>query len=128
LSKQVTVAVIPETTIGQVHDPTTSRLDAKSVAELFGVTLKELSSWTGVCYDTLKKSPTSLSVQRNLQQLVHSWEILRTVFLDEPTIRNWLNHPIRRLRGQTPLWLLQQEDGINSFEGLAEEFVEPSND
>jgi hypothetical protein len=68
------------------------------------------------------------SVQRSLQQLVHSWEILRTVFPDEATIKNWLHHPIRRLRGQTPLWLLQQEDGINSFEGLAEEFVEPTND
>jgi hypothetical protein len=125
----VTEAIIQsEITLGQVHDPETSRLDAKRVAELFGVTLKKLSTWAGVGYETLKKSPTSPSVQRSLQQLVHSWEILRTVFPDEATIKNWLHHPIRRLRGQTPLWLLQQEDGINSFEGLAEEFIEPTND
>lgn len=114
--------------VHEVHNPGSNRLDARFVADLFGVTLTELASWTDISYETLKKSPDSVSAQRSLQQLVHSWEILMTVFPDYATIRNWLHHPIRRLRGRTPLWLLQQEDGVNSFEGLAEEFVDPTTD
>ncbi len=117
-----------ETTLAEVHDPESNRLNAKHVAELFGVTLTDLSAWSATSYETLKKSPDAVGVQRSLQQLVHAWEILETVFPDRGTIRNWIHHPIRRLHGRTPLWLLGQEDGIDSFEGLAEEFVNPTND
>jgi len=110
------------TTIDRVHNETSHRLDARLIAELYGAKLKDLAQWTRVSYETLRKKSDSDLAQTQLRMLVNAWELLATIFESEASIRNWLNHPIRRLQGQTPIWLLVTE-GADAFEGLAEEII-----
>ncbi len=110
------------TTIDRVHNETSHRLDARRIAELYGAPLKDLSKWTRLSYETIRKKPDSDLAQASLLKLVNAWEMLATIFENESRIRNWLNHPTRRFRGKTPLWLLETE-GVDAFEGFAEELT-----
>lgn len=106
----------------QVHHPQSHRLDARQVALLYGVSLKQLSVWLRSSYNTLKKTPDARTAQAQLAQLVNAWQMLITVFASEQHVRRWLYHPLPGLRGKTAMWLLEAE-GVNAFEGLAEGIV-----
>ncbi len=105
-----------------IHDPVSGRIDAKDLRGPTGFTLPEIARYIGVKADTLKKNSAAPIAQPGLVKLVHAWEILQTIFLDDAAIRAWMHHPQRRFKGKTVLWLLG-EHGVDSFEGLAEEMA-----
>jgi Protein of unknown function (DUF2384) len=108
--------------IDRVHAKASNRLDAGAVAVLYGLKLAKLARIAGLNPETLRKKPDAPSAQKPLAKLVNAWEILRTIFKDDDAIARWLHHPITRFKGLTPLWLLEDQ-GIDAFEGLAEEMA-----
>ena len=105
-----------------VHHPVSGRIDAKDLREPTGFTLPEIARYIGVKPDTLKKNSSAPIAQPGLVKLVHAWEILQTIFLEDAAIRAWMHHPLARFGGKTVLWLLG-EHGVDSFEALAEEMA-----
>lgn len=97
------------------------RRDAAAVARRFGLSQREITRIVRL------SRGTGITEDGALRALSHAWSILQKIFLDDETIRTWLTKPIRRLRGQSPLWLLQ-EHGADAFEGLAEEMRDGAYD
>ena len=106
----------------QFNDQQTNRLGANEVASLRGVKPAEFAEIIGASPGSLRRRPLSKSLQGSLAQLAHAWNELETLFPDDQAIRDWMRHPIKRLRGQTPLWLLQ-EHGVSSFCALVAEMI-----
>lgn len=100
--------------------------DAKKIATLMGVSLVDVAKAIGVKSETLKSRPTASLAQPGLQTLAAAWEMLQTLFHSDDTIRVWLKSPLRRFRGETPLWLLR-EHGADSFQALVEEMAFGTN-
>ncbi|TAM91135.1 DUF2384 domain-containing protein [bacterium] len=109
-------------TLELVHDPATNRIDAKQVSSLLNITPTELAEIIKAKPASLRRRPQSESYQEALAPLVQAWDNLRVVFPNDQAIRNWMRHPIKRLQGKTPLWLLH-EHGVASFSALVDELT-----
>lgn len=84
------------------------RLDARSVAKLYGVTLLVVAKAIGADPDALRKHPDSEPVQDNLTILVDCFaRIYDLMARDENAVRQWLIRPNRGLDGTRPLALLE---------------------
>lgn len=108
------------TVADRVHNEKSHRLDAGLISALYGVSVAQIATWSKLQYNTLRKHKDAAIAQPKLASLVHAWEILLEMLDGDESIKRWLHHPIRRLRGKTPIWLLETE-GVDAFEGLAEE-------
>ena len=105
----------------KTHDPDTNLIAARAVAELFGLSYRELGRAIGEPESTVKAPRASRKLQPKLQQLLLAYETLQTTFPDD-VIPKWMRHPIRRLRGITPLALLEQS-GVENFVALTDEIA-----
>ncbi|MDQ2681504.1 MAG: hypothetical protein M3Y21_10890, partial [Candidatus Eremiobacteraeota bacterium] len=66
-------------TIQRVHNPTTHRLDAGSVAELYGLKLAPLARMLRLNAESLQRRPDSPVAQEALRRLVHTWDTLAEI-------------------------------------------------
>lgn len=102
------------------HDPESERHDAKRIAKLFGVSLRDMSAWTGIGFYVLQAETDAMGIQERLMPLAASWDRLERVLPDRKTIRRWMRHPIHGVR---PISLPTYPDGIPAFEAFVEQFV-----
>jgi hypothetical protein len=96
------------------HNPFSQRLDAKLVAKLYGVSVTRLAKWSGVKYNTVKKTPDSPTMQPALAKLVNAFEQLKRVLSTQRAVREWLNHPVTE-KDWTPISTLDRSDDIDGF-------------
>jgi len=83
------------------------RLDAKLVADLFGLTLTDVAANVGISRQALSKTPDSLSVQGALNQFERIARSLLTVTGTEKGLKTWLNAPNKRFDQHTPLEVIK---------------------
>lgn len=107
------------TTLDRVHNPRSHRLDAKGVAPLFGVNLRTLASMLGANANTVRTDSDSATLQQGLKEAVLAYEALAEIFPQDETIARWMHHPLRSLKGVTPVELAQQH-GIVALREHAE--------
>lgn len=103
-------------TLERVHSAT-GRIDARLVAELYGISLAALADVLGEKYETLRKQPARDAAQVDLSRLVFAWNELQGVLADDDHIRRWLHHPLPR-DGRRPLDILLSDHGVESYLAL----------
>ena len=87
--------------------PSSGRLDARRVAEHFGLPLKRLAEMLERNYPTVHKTPDSEALQEPLRSFSRiAWAFGR-LFGDDGALRVWLNAPHPDLDGASPLELLE---------------------
>jgi hypothetical protein len=80
-------------------------LSAKTIAELFGVTLTELGAWIDRKKAALSKTPDAESIQSLLEPLAQI-AFYRKVLGDDATFRKWLRTEHELLQQKSPLhWI-----------------------
>lgn len=85
------------------RDPRSGKLDARRVADTFGLTLRELGQAVGRDPSGLGKHPTSDALQEPLHDLEELGVQLREVFGDLGVGRMWLRAPNPVLGGRAPI-------------------------
>jgi hypothetical protein len=88
------------------HDPNSGRLDAKRIAELFGVPLTTVAHAVGVTPSALSRRRTARSAQDGLRELTFVWRTLMNACGTEAKAKAWLNAARPDLGGKPPLVLL----------------------
>ncbi len=88
------------------HDPESGRLDAKKIAELFGVPLTTVAHAVGVTPSALSKRRTARSAQDGLRELTFVWRTLMNAFGAKARAKAWLHAARPDLEGKSPLALL----------------------
>src|SRR5665213_769066 len=100
----------------RVHNPTSSRLDARGIANLIGLSLPQFCAAIGREYDSTKKTSDSWALQILLAQIFRIWDIALEAFKgDENAVRRWLLRPNRALERERPIDLLRA-DRIDELE------------
>jgi hypothetical protein len=97
------------------HDRESGRLDAKRVADAYGVSLSALARGLKITQSALSKRPTAAAAQVGLRELEFAWATLRDVLETEERVRAWLNSKTRHLGDRAPIDLLTH----GSVEALA---------
>jgi hypothetical protein len=90
-----------------LHNGRNGRLDMRSVAELFGLSLSDLARYIGVDAKTLENGPDSILVHEKLLPFEQIAGALDVVGGDVGAFRRWLNAPNGGLDGQPPIKLIQ---------------------
>lgn len=106
---------IEEAFVEGFHDPETGRLDAKRVADAYGVSLSALARGLKITQSALSKRPTAAAAQVSLRELEFTWATLLAVLRTDERVRAWLNSKSRHLGAQAPIDLLTR----GSAEALA---------
>lgn len=100
-----TLHFLPET-----RSQETGKLDARRLAKVFGLSMKELSQVLGREQSGVGKHPTSQSLQEPLEELEILGLQLQNVFGDLGTGRMWMRAPNPVLAGEAPIiYLLGQQ-------------------
>ena len=100
-----------------LHDPKTGRIDAKKIAEAFGMSLRALAAALKRKPQSISKTPAAESLQEDLSHYRRSYEILRSLLGNATAVRVWLNSPQPDLAGQRPISLIEQgeAESVRSF-------------
>jgi hypothetical protein len=113
------------TTLSELNDPATGRMDAQRIADYLGVPLTQLAGALGKRYQSLHKTPAAPSVQDGLRPIKASLDILAYVLRDRSMIRTWLNSPHPDLGMRIPLRVMLEghADAVetmlaNALEGI----------
>ena len=91
-----------------LFDEKNGRLDARKIAELFGLSLRELSNLIGIRYETVHKTSSSPQVHKALLDYERVARALSLLNNDRDTFRKWLNRKNRDLDQRTPLEAIKQ--------------------
>lgn len=92
--------------VEQFHDPLSGRLDARKVADAYGVSLSALAKALKVTQSALSKRPTAAAAQVGLRELEFVWATLVDLLTTEAKAKAWLWSSRRDLNGQPPIRLL----------------------
>jgi Protein of unknown function (DUF2384) len=95
--------------IPEVHTGNNNRIDAKRVAQLLGLSSRELAEILGITERGLNKNPTSTNIQDTLGKMVGMVSSLRAELggnLD--FVQMWFRTGNPMLAGHTPLEALKQ--------------------
>jgi hypothetical protein len=93
---------------GFLCDSQTGRLDARSVASLFGLSLRELAGLIGLKYETVHKTPSSPQAHHALLDYERVARLLGLLGNDQEAFRQWLNRKNRDLDQRTPLEAIRE--------------------
>src|SRR4029077_17045409 len=80
---------------GFLCDSQTGRLDARSVASLFGLSLRELAGLIGLKYETVHKTPSSPQAHHAMLDYERVARLLGLLGNDQEAFRQWLNRKNR---------------------------------
>lgn len=83
------------------------RYNARRVAELMGVSLRELAALLGRDVSALSRAPESVSLQEPLRPLVTVLDLVGRTGASGDAVRAWLRSPIPGLGYAVPLELLR---------------------
>lgn len=88
-----------------LRDPKSGRLDAARIAAVLGVPVSPLAAAAGVTQQALSARPDSPKAQSGLQPIARVLGALEEL-LPGAQRQMWLNAPLRRLGGETPLAMI----------------------
>ena len=97
---------IEEAFVENFHDPRSGRLDARRVAEAYGVSISALAQALKITQSALSKRRTAMAAQAGLRELEFVWGSLRDVLGTDERVRAWLNSKRPDLGDQAPIELL----------------------
>lgn len=89
----------------ELRDPKTGRLDASRIAAGLGVPVSRLAAIAGVTQQALSRRPDSPGAQAGLQPVARVIAALGEL-LPAGHAQMWLNTPLRKLGGETPLAMI----------------------
>ncbi len=90
-----------------LYDMTSHRLNARKIADLFGVTLRQFSSFLGALPQSVHKTPDAVRLQPKLQVFERIARGLILVDNDVGSFRRWLNAPNSELDNHSPLEIIR---------------------
>ncbi len=90
----------------ELCEAASGRIDASRVAEYLGVPLKQLTEGLQLNYKAVHRKPAGEALQKALQPVKRSLEILQEFFGEPATVRVWLNTPHPDLEGRNALELI----------------------
>jgi hypothetical protein len=88
-----------------LRDPSSGRLDARRIASVLGVPVSRLAGAAGVTQQALSARPDSPKAQAGLQPVARVIAALEE-FLPAEHVQMWVNTPLQRLGGETPLAMI----------------------
>jgi hypothetical protein len=88
-----------------LRDPKSGRLDAARIAAVLGVPVSRLAAVAGVTQQALSARPDSPKAQAGLQPIARVLAALEDL-LPQAHRQMWLNTPLQRLGGETPLAMI----------------------
>lgn len=88
-----------------LRDPGSGRLDARRIAAVLGVPVSRLAGAAGVSQQALSARPDSPKAQTGLQPIARIIAALEE-FLPTEHVQMWVNTPLQRLGGETPLAMI----------------------
>jgi hypothetical protein len=94
-----------------LYDSESHRLNAKKVADVFGLNLRQLSVLLEALPQAVHKTPDSERLQGKLRLFERIAKGLSLVDKDEDSFRRWLNAPNPELEQNTPLDIIREGRG-----------------
>jgi DNA-binding NarL/FixJ family response regulator len=92
--------------VERLHDPSNGQLDARKVAEFFGLTVAEIARLLGRGVSTVHKTPAAPMLQETLRRFEAMASGLLRLTGSERRARMWLNASDPALEGHAPIeWL-----------------------
>jgi len=88
-----------------LRDPKSGRLDAARIGAMLGVPVSRLAAVAGVTQQALSARPASPKAQEGLRSIARVLAALEEL-LPEAHRQMWLNTPLQRLGGETPLTMI----------------------
>lgn len=90
-----------------LRDPDSGRWDAKRIAEVLGISLRDLTDAISVNYSTVARTPDSDGLQERLAPFANVTAMVRQVHAqDDGRVRKWLRQPQPALQNDAPLTVL----------------------
>ncbi|MDO8677887.1 MAG: response regulator [Acidobacteriota bacterium] len=108
-SKQVRAPTLSLSTAPELHNPRSGRLDARRVADFFGMAPARLAKVLGRSPQALHKTPDAESLQKPLAVFARIATSLLSAFEEKEQARIWLNSPNPDLDETRPIELVEQK-------------------
>lgn len=105
--KQVRAPTLSISTASELHNPRSGRLDARRVADFFGMAPARLAKILGRSPQALHKTPDAESLQKPLAVFARIATSLLSAFEDKEQARIWLNSPNPDLDETRPIELVE---------------------
>lgn len=100
-----------------LRDPESGRWDAKRIANVMAVPLKDLTKALSVNYSTVARTPDSQALQEKLAPFANVVAMTRQVYdQDDKRLRKWLRQPQAVLGDTAPLAALMQPGKASALE------------
>lgn len=107
----------------ELHDPRSGRIDARRLADRFGLPLTTLARALGREYTTIHRTPASRTIQDGLRIYLRIASALHRLVGSDVAARVWLNAPNPDLDNETPRTLMERS---LSDAGVVAELLEDS--
>lgn len=108
-SKEVRASTLPLSTAPELHNPRSGRLDARRVADFFGMAPAKLAKVLGRSPQSLHKTPDAESLQKPLTVFARIATSLLSAFESKEQARIWLNSPNPDLDDTRPIELVEKK-------------------
>ncbi len=95
----------------ELHDPRSGRLDARRLADRFGLPLTTLARTLGREYTTIHRTPASRAIQDGLRIYLRIASALHRLVGSDVAARVWLNAPNPDLGSEMPRTLMERSLG-----------------
>lgn len=102
----------------ELHDPRSGRIDARRLADRFGLPLTTLARALGREYTTIHRTPASRAIQDGLRIYLRIASALHRLVGSDVAARVWLNAPNPDLDSETPRALMERS--LSDAEVVAE--------
>lgn len=108
-SRQVRAPKLSLSTAPELHNPRSGRLDARRVADFFGMAPARLAKILGRSPQALHKTPDAESLQKHLAVFARIATSLLSAFEGKEQARIWLNSPNPDLDETCPIELVEKK-------------------
>jgi uncharacterized protein (DUF2384 family) len=95
----------------ELYDPANGRLDARCIAEFYGVLLADVAQAIDVSLSRLQQTPPTSSIQAGLFLFERIAYALLLLVGSQENARIWLNLPEAQLNDQIPMTFLREGRG-----------------
>lgn len=102
----------------ELHDPRSGRIDARRLADRFGLPLTTLARTLGREYKTIHRTPSSRAIQDGLRVYLRIASALHRLVGSDAATRVWLNAPNPDLNSEMPRILMERS--LSDAEVVAE--------
>lgn len=109
--------------VEKLHDPANGQLDARRVADFFGLNVAEVARLLGRGVSTVHKTPTALTLQENLRPFEAMASGLLRLTGSDARARMWMNASDPALENHAPIeWL--RMGNINDLASYIQDLLE----